>query len=139
MTIKKTPLCLILAALAVTSVLACEDSGPAGPSGPGVINVELVSPGGPEGSAVFEVSGGGGFTSVAATGADVYYDLGADLVRVVVIRDGPGQIRFRLGTGDVGNLPTVTVLQVADGDDQLRSSLAGYEVELLPVEEGGAE
>jgi hypothetical protein len=139
MTIKRTTPWLMLVALAVTSAVACEDSGPTGPSGPGVITVELASPGGPEGSAVFEVSGGGGFTSVAATGAEVYYDLRADLVRVVVIMDGPGQIRFRLGTADVGDLPTVTVLQVADGDDQLRSSLAGYEVELFPVEEGGAE
>jgi hypothetical protein len=139
MTKKRTAPWLMLVALAVPPLLACEDSGPAGPSGPGVIDVDLVSPSGPEGSAVFEVSGSARFTSVAAVGAEVYYELGLDLARVVVIMDGPGQVRFRLGTDDVGKLPAVTVLQVADGDDQLRSSLAGYEVELFPVEEGGSE
>ena len=127
------------AVLLLLAVGACDDLGPSGPRGPGAIHVDLVSPNGAEGSAVFEITGGAGFWAVTAHGAEVYYDLGLDATRVVVIMDTPGPIRFQLRTENLRKLPSVTVLQVADGNDQLRSSLSGYEVELLQVEDGGAQ
>jgi hypothetical protein len=34
-----------------------------------------------------------------------------------------------MSVADIRSPPTVTVLEVADGDDQVRETLAGYEVE----------
>ena len=117
---------------------SCDDLGPSGPRGPGTIHVDLVSPNGAEGSAVFEVVGGRGLGIVTTTGGDVYYEHGTDLTRVVVILDVPGSIGFRIQSENVRHLPQVTVTQVADGNDQLRASLSGYEVELVPLADGGA-
>jgi hypothetical protein len=129
-----------LALILLLSVAAgCEDLGPSGPKGPGTLNVDLVSPNGAEGSAVFEVVGGTGLGVVTGFGGEVFYEHGSDTTRVVVVLDMPGQIAFRIRSQDVRNLPSVTLVQVADGADQLRSSLAGYEVEILQLEDGGSE
>lgn len=101
------------------------------------MDVELLSPNGSEGSAVFEIAGVVGPGSVTTQG-DAYWDHGPAVSRVVVILDGPGPIRFRLQTQDVATIPAVTVLQVAGGDDELRPRLSGYEVRVAPVE-GGEE
>jgi hypothetical protein len=37
-------------------------------------------------------------------------------------------IQFHVETEDVGDLPSVRVIQVADGQNELRSSLSAYEV-----------
>jgi hypothetical protein len=129
---------LLAMGAAILAVVSCDDLGPSGPRGPGTIHVDLVSPYGAEGSAVFEVVGRYPLGMVTATGGDVYYEHGTDATRVVVILDTPGTIGFRIQTENVRRLPQVTVIQVADGNDQLRGSLVGYEVELMPVEEGGA-
>ena len=83
---------------------------------------------GPEGSAVFELTGGADLSVTSSTGGEVFYEHSAGSSRVVIVMDDPGQISFRVETGDVGVVPTVDVIQVADGQDQLRSSLSGYEV-----------
>jgi hypothetical protein len=131
---------LLATGVVILAVGSCDDLGPSGPRGPGTVQVELVSPYGSEGSAVFEVVEGTGLGIVTTTGGEVYYEHGADATRVVVILDAPGQIGFRLQTENVRRLPQVTLTQVADGNDELRGSLSGYEVELFPLEgEGGAE
>jgi len=129
---------LLILPLALAA-MGCNDLGPSGPGGPGSINVTLSSPNGAEGSAVFEMAGGTGPGVVTSFGGEVYhyFNYGTGVTRVVVIMDVPGNVQFKVGTSDVGDLPVVTVLQVADGDDQLRASLSGYEVEVIPVEDGG--
>ena len=117
----------------------CEDLGPSGPKGPGLVRVGLSSPNGAEGSAVFEVTGNPGMGSITSPGADVYYSHGLEGTRVVVILDTPGQIGFQIQVQEIRDLPSVVVTQVADGSDQLRSSLGGYDVEVFPVEDGGSE
>ena len=117
---------------------SCDDLGPSAPRGPGTIHVDLVSPNGAEGSAVFQVAGGRGLGIITATGGEVYYEHGLDLTRVVVVLDVPGPVGFRIQSENVRHLPQVTVTQVADGNDQLRGSLSGYEVELFPLADGGA-
>lgn len=87
---------------------------------------------------MFEVVGGTGLGTVTASGGEVFYEHGSDAIRVVVVLDAPGEIGFEVRSRDVRNLPTVTLVQVADGDDQLRSSLAGYEVGLVQLEDGGS-
>ena len=127
----------LAACLLVAAVAACGDSGPSGPSGPGAFRVDLTSPNGEEGAAVFELTGGVGLGDVTMSGGEVFYDGGPAGTQVIVLLDDPGQIRFQIRTENVGSLPSVTVVQVADGDNALRESLSGYHVQLVQVEEGG--
>jgi hypothetical protein len=128
----------LVVALLLSTASGCDDLGPSGPRGPGSVGVDLVSPHGAEGSAVFEVVGGTGLGAVTALGGEVFYEHGTDATRVVIVLDTSGHIGFRIRSQDVRNLPTVTLVQVADGNDQLRGSLAGYEIELLQLEDGGS-
>jgi hypothetical protein len=107
---------------------ACDSTGPAGPKGPGTLTATLVSPNGAEGSAVFEITGGIDLGFVITTGGEVFHQHSGGTSRVVVILDDPGEIRFRVGTEDVAEIPQVAVIQVADGENHLRPSLSGYEV-----------
>ena len=125
------------ACLLVAAVAACGDSGPSGPSGPGTFRAEMISPHSADGAAVFELTGGVGLGDVTMSGGEVFYDRGPAGTQVIVLLDDPGQIRFQIRTENVGSLPSVTVVQVADGDNALRESLSGYHVQLVQVEEGG--
>ena len=122
------------------ALLACQDLGPSTPKGPGAIHVDMESPNGAEGSAVFELSGGTGLGVVSSFGGEVFYDhnYGTEVTLVVVVMDVPGELQFKIRTANVGDLPTVSILQVADGNDVLRGSLEGYQVELVRVEDGGS-
>jgi hypothetical protein len=99
--------------------------------------VDLLSPAGSEGSAVFEIRGGTGLGGVTTPNGEAYSLHGSETTRVVVILDTPGPIRFRVESREVRDLPEVSVIQVADGEDRLRTSLTGYEVEVFPWDEGG--
>ncbi len=136
------PRAVVLTGLALLVCLlpGCSDQGPSGPSGPGSIYVDLISPNGAEGSAVFELRTGVEPGAVISNEGDVFfrYDGGTGVWRVVVVNDLPGVVRFRIRTMNVRALPEVSVLQVADGGNELRPSVAGYGVEMTPVEEGGA-
>jgi len=119
----------LAAVLAAVGVMSC-DSEPSGPTGSGTFLVTVTSPNGPEGAAVLSLSGGIGLGEVASTAGDVFVERGADAIRIVVILDQPGQIRFTASSDDVGTPPSVVLLQVADGDNHLRESLGGYDVEV---------
>ncbi|MGD2136327.1 MAG: hypothetical protein PVF27_09205 [Gemmatimonadales bacterium] len=110
-----------------------------GPSGSGVIEVTLVSPHGPEGAAVFELAGGVGLSAVTSDAADSFYSDNGDLTRVVVMLRHPGTIAFRVRAEDIGELPTVTVLQVADGENRMRTGLSDYEVRFRRIEDFTSE
>lgn len=107
---------------------ACDATGPGGPKGPGRITATLVSPHGSEASAVFELTGGTDLSFVSSDGGETFYQHSAGLSRVVVVLDDPGVIRFHVETEDVGDLPSVQVIQVADGRNELRSSFSAYGV-----------
>jgi hypothetical protein len=134
-----------LPAVALVTALACGDStGPKGPRGPGEFQVDLVSPFGAEGSAIFEIMGGTGLGEVVAANGEAYFHRAGGSLKVIVLLDAPGAIRFRVETDEVGDVPSVTVVQVADGDDELRASVSGYQAEVVQREaptaggEGGA-
>ena len=126
------------ACLVVAAAVACGDSGPSGPSGPGAFRADLLSPNGAEGAAVFEITGGIGLGDVTMSGGEVLYDHGSSATRIIVLLDDPGQIRFQFRSENVGVLPSVTVVQIADGDNELRETLTGYDVQLVQVEDGGS-
>ena len=130
---------LALLALLLATLPSCNDLGPSTPQGRGSISVELMSPNGAEGSALFELTGGTGLGVVSSAGGEVYYEhnYGSGVTRVVVVMDVPGHIQFQVRSSNVGDLPSVTLRQVASGDDQLRSSLGGYDLEVIAVADGG--
>lgn len=120
--------------LAVGAAAAC-DSGLFGPSGSGVIQVSVTSPFGPEGAAVFELTGGVGLGPVTTNGGDTFFEHADGVSRVVVVLDEPGQLWFQVRTTDIGKLPTVRVLQVADGENRVRPSVSGYGFDFERVED----
>jgi len=120
----------LLLGLVGLAVGGCDSTGPDGPSGPGSFQAILISPSGDEGSAVFELTGGVGLGAVSTVGGEAFYEHSGGSTRVVVVRDDPGEIRFQIWTENLGRLPEVSVVQVADGENQLRASPASYSVQL---------
>jgi len=121
----------------VSPLFGCDDLGPSEPRGPGTFNVDVVSPNGLEGSAVFEISGGTGMGVISSPGGEVFYRHGLDGAAAVVVLDAPGQLSFQIQTQDLSAVPSVSLVQIADGQDQLRSSVSGYDIVVVPVEAGG--
>ena len=123
---------LVVGLLALTFA-GCDSTGPDGP-GPGPLEATLISPsGGGEASAVFELTGGVGLGSVSMVGGEVFYQHFGGSTRIVAVRDDPGVIRFQIWTDDLGQLPEVRVIQVADGENQLRTALSSYSVQVAPA------
>jgi hypothetical protein len=85
-----------------------------------------------------EITGGTGLGTVSVEGGDAYTNRGNGILRVVVVLEDAGPIRVRVPSGEVRDLPQVEVLQVADGSDALRESLAGYSVEVYALGGGGS-
>jgi hypothetical protein len=129
--IKRT-LAMGLVAFALSS---CDLLGPdeSGPEGPGAFHASLVSPAGAEGSAVLELVGGFQLGTISPEGGQAFYEYQGTSVRLVIILDEPGPIRFQIRTEDVSVVPTASVIQVADAGNQLRASLEGYSLQLEQV------
>ena len=126
---RPTPALLIATVVITTVLLAC-DSTPAEVTGPGELQAVLVSPNGPEGAAVIELAGVGMGAVTAFRGSGrVFAERAGAILRVVVVLDKPGEIRFRIAVDDVSNPPTGVVLEIADGSNEIRQSLSGYSVE----------
>jgi hypothetical protein len=106
----------------------CGDAGPQ--SGPGSVEVRLASPNGAEGSAVVTVFGEG-VRGVSTANGRVFSRHDGDTVRVVVVGDVPGDLRFALSMADTTAVLQGVVLQVADGEDRLRSTVADYALEFI--------
>jgi hypothetical protein len=125
----------LLAVTAGAIVLGSCELGLGEPSGTGVIEVTAASPHGPDGAAVLELTGAVGHSIVSSQFGDTFYEHDGAVTRVVVVLDEPGPIKFTLRVEDLGARPSVTLVQVADGLNRLRSSLADYEVVLRFTED----
>ena len=123
---------VITASVIIAAFAACDIFSP-GPSGPGELQASLMSPNATEGAAVLEVTGGVGLGSVTTDHGQAFYQADGGTTRIVIILDDPGQITFQIRVRDVAELPSVTVVQVADGSNELRTSLAGYDVEWIQL------
>jgi hypothetical protein len=118
-----------LAPLLVLGALACDATSPRGPSGPGEVAARLVSPNGAEGAAVLELSGSGIGAVRASAGTTLFIAAEGATTRLVLVRETPGELAFHVHLADRATAPTARVIEVAGGDDQLRTSLTGYRVE----------
>lgn len=113
---------LVVAAIAM--VAACDSTEP---NEPGTITAVVVSPAGAEGAAVLDVNGTvESFT--APSDVTMFTTPAASGTRVILVRSTPGELSVNLTVPDVGSPPTVSIVEVAGGDDQLRASLTGYQV-----------
>jgi hypothetical protein len=114
----------IAAALLLTSLLAaCHDGSSPKPSG---ATGHIVSPNGAEGAAVIEFAGV--VSSINVTGGVGYVSSSGGVTRAVLVLQQPGTIRFSLPGVAIGAGPAATVIEVADGNNQPRSAVAGYAV-----------
>lgn len=118
----------VFASAVIAAIAACDILNP-GPSGPGELRANIVSPNANDGAAVLELTGGAGLGLVTTDNGEAFYQHDGATTRVVVVLENPGLITFMVRVEDVAALPSVTVLQVADGNNELRTSVSGYDVE----------
>lgn len=119
---------LVLALTLAVLLGGCTDEGPQ--AGPGSVDVRVVSPNGSEGSAVVSVFGEG-IRGVSAVSGRVFSHQVGDTMRVVVVADTPGDLRFALTMADATAVLQGSVIQAADGEDRLRSTVADYALEFV--------
>lgn len=121
---------LVLLAVALTQC----DSGTGPPTGsPGTVTYRLVSPNGAEGALLASVpaaevggvGGGAGLTQVITSSSD-----GTTHV-AVIHRFGAEGLSFELEVGDTSAPPVATLVEVV-GPDNVRRSLSGYSLEIVP-------
>lgn len=91
------------------------------------VNATLVSPNGDEGAALIELTGSGLRELTVKEGR--VFTTGTDQrVRAVIVLDEPGVLRFQIEMDDPNAAISATVLEVADGNNKVRTSLTGYDV-----------
>lgn len=92
------------------------------------LNATLVSPNGDEGAALIEMTGSG-LGEVTVREGRVFTTGTGQRVRAVFVLDEPGEIRFQIEMDDPKAPISATVLEVADGTNEVRTSLTEYDVE----------
>jgi hypothetical protein len=114
---------------ALVSLAACGDGGGpgTGTENGGEYQAVLQSPNGAEGAAALELSGPG-IQSVTASGGRLFAQAWGPTMRVVVVNEPAGPVAFRVTMAEGSAPPAVRVVEVVDGNDLPRTSLAGYSV-----------
>ena len=107
----------------------CGDVAPV--SAPGTLTARVESPNGAEGAALIRLIGGGVAFVEPLTG-DLHTSVVGDTTKVLVVLDTPGDVAFRLNVADTTRPPVATLIQVADGQNELRAGLLGYSVRFTP-------
>lgn len=105
---------------------ACGDAGPE--SGPGTLTASVSSPNGAEGAAMVLLIGEG-LGDVSPVDGRVFGLRTGDTLRVVVVNEEGGALRFAVQVPDTTRHPQAVLVEVSGPDDQLRA-MAGYSVEL---------
>jgi hypothetical protein len=125
---------LAVLAAALLLVAACSDS-PVTPSGPGELLVVVESPHGAEGAVLLEVSGSTPISVRAENppGDLLFMEAVEGVTLVVLIRTEPGELSLLMEVEAVDDPPTIEVLSVVDGDDQLREEIGGYSIRTSPA------
>jgi len=118
----------VLLVWAMAAIWGCADAAPV--SAPGTLVATLESPNGAEGAALMRLIGG--VTGVEPLTGDVHSSAAGDTTRVLVLLDTPGEIAFRVSVADTTRLPWAILVQVADGENEVRTGLGGYSVRFTP-------
>jgi hypothetical protein len=117
--------CIVLGA----TLLGCGSPPTEEPINDNEILGRVTSPNLDDGAAIIEITGPG-IRGLAADDGIVFRHESVGALEVVIIRPVPGIITFRLGVDDDRAAFTAHVLQVVDGNNEVRASTAGYAVEL---------
>lgn len=124
---------ILILLLGVTAWASACDTDPAQPVGGETRGARLrafvVSPNGAEGAAVIEVEGPR-VIGVTATDGQIFVSRSGDILRAVIVRDEPGPIEFTVQVLDPRFPVATRILQVADGENRVRPTVDGYQVEL---------
>jgi hypothetical protein len=125
MSLRSTSLLLFATLL---SLGACErGGGGTPPEDGGEYRAVLESPFGAEGAAAIELTGAG-ILSITTTTGRIFTQSAGTTAHVVLVQEPAGSIEFRVTTAEGQAPPAARVVEVADGNDQPRASLAGYRV-----------
>ena len=95
------------------------------------LTATVESPNGAEGAALIRLVGAGVAFVEPLTG-DLHTSVVGDTTKVLVVLDTPGDVAFRLNVADTTLTPVATLLQVADGQNELRAGLLEYSVRFTP-------
>ncbi len=118
----RTSLLILPALLALP---ACEPGTGSDPGGE--YRAVLESPNGAEGAAAIELTGPG-IQSVTASTGRIFTQSAGTTTHVVLVQEPAAAIEFRVTMAPGQAPPSARVVEVADGSDQPRASLAGYRV-----------
>jgi hypothetical protein len=116
----------VLAVALVSAFTACGDATPPEVDGDYVATITAPT-GNADGAAVLELTGAG-IEDVSAADAQLFTERSGERVRIVLVRDQPGALRFNVRLARGSAFPTATIIEVADGADALRASTSGYGV-----------
>lgn len=118
-----------LAPLALLALAACDGGGGTEPPPPpgGNYDAVLQGPTNAESAALLELTGTG-IEEVGSLTAAVFSTPVNGGQRVVLVRGTPGAIEFRVRVAPGNEPPTARIVELAGGDDQLRTPLTGYQV-----------
>ncbi len=117
-----------LVPFAVLALAACDGGGTEPPPPPGGdYNAVLQGPTSAESAALLELTGTG-IEDVSSLTSVVYSSPVSGGRRVVLVRGTPGALEFRVRMAPGNEPPAARVVELAGGDDQLRTSLTGYQV-----------
>jgi len=113
---------------ATLAMAACTDVGPF--QGPGTLQATLSSPNGEEGAAVLLFIGEGVLDVNAVGDTEAYAIASSATTRVVLINHAGGTLSVEVRVADRSRPLVALVQEVAGPDDELRSDLSAYRVEL---------
>jgi hypothetical protein len=130
-----------IVAAATLALEACDDEVTPPQVVPGDVLLTLVSPNGAEGAVVLETTDGGvvsvglvdvnmvsGIPVSSVANGEAFHLRSDGLSRIVAYRDQAGEISIEVGVEDVNDLPEWQIVEVGDGDNNLRSTLSGYDI-----------
>ena len=114
------------------ALAACDGGGTDAAQAGGEYIATLESPNGPEGAAVLELTGSG-VQAIRATSLSLFRQPVSGGTRLLLVREPAGRLEFRVRMAAGSRPPEVRVVEVVDGEDRQRASLAGYAVDFTPV------
>jgi len=129
---------ILVACVAALGIAACGDEAtPPLEAVPGELLVRVESPKGLEGAAVLETADEG-VVEITGDGGQLFQWRQDGNIRIVVLLDTPGEIRFVLEVEDINSPPQLRLVEVADPDNRLRAGLLFYRVIAEPRIGGGS-
>ncbi len=118
---------LLLTGLLSTAACGGDGGGGTGTEDGGEYRAVLQSPNGVEGAAAIELTGPG-IQSVTAGSGQLFQQSAGNVTHLVLVSNPAAPLSFRITMAPGQAPPAARVVEVVDGNDLPRASLAGYSV-----------